>query len=478
MLAPDTDAEPPAVRDQSRADRVVPVAGVLVLPLAGLALLIAEPSLDVAWEHHPAHFWLVVAAGGLNAALAYATSAAARRRQDARVFLVSLAFLAAAGFLGLHALATPGVLLQAGNPGFALATPVGLVIAAAFAAASSAELTAERAARVMRRSAVLRGLLLASMAAWAAVSLAGVAPLDGPGAPERASGPLAAIAVAGVGLYAVAVARYLALHRRRRSQMLLGMVAAFALLAEAMVAVAIGRNWHASWWEWHALMLAAFALVAWSVHRQWHEERFSDLYLEDTAAGDREMSVLFADLAGFTGFAERHTAREVTEMLNEYFHVAIPPLVREQGGEIDRIIGDALMATFNRRGDEADHALRAARAALAIQRATADIAARHPDWPRFRVGVNTGRAVVAVVGASGGRTHTAIGDTVNVASRLESHAPIGSVVVGPETARHLPGAELRSLGALAVKGRSEPVPAQELVALQGAAHAFTRPDDA
>ncbi len=98
-----------------------------------------------------------------------------------------------------------------------------------------------------------------------------------------------------------------------------------------MVAVAVGRNWHASWWEWHALMLAAFALVAWSVHRQWHEERFSDLYLEDTMAGDREISVLFADLAGFTGFSERHSPREVTRMLNEYFHVAIPPLVREQG---------------------------------------------------------------------------------------------------------------------------------------------------
>jgi class 3 adenylate cyclase len=465
MSARDTDAGLPALRDPSGMRRVLPVAGVLVLPLAGLAALIAEPGLDVTWEHHPAHFWLVVAAGGLNAALAYATSAAARRRQDARVFLVSLAFLAAAGFLGLHALATPGVLLQASNPGFALATPVGLVIAAAFAAASSAELTGERAAGVMRRSGAIRGLLLASMAAWAAVSLTGIAPLDGPGAPERASGPLTALAVAGVALYAIAVARYLALLRRRHSQMLLGMVAAFTLLAEAMVAVAIGRNWHASWWEWHALMLAAFALVAWSAHRQWHEERFSDLYLEDTAAGDREMSVLFADLAGFTGFAERHTAREVTEMLNEYFQVAIPPLVREQGGEIDRIIGDALMATFNRRGDESDHALRAARAALAIQDATAEIAARHPDWPRFRVGVNSGRAVVGVVGASGGRTHTAIGDTVNVAARLESHAPVGSVVVGPETAKRLPHAELRELGALTVKGRSEPVLARELVAL-------------
>ena len=454
-----------ALRRAAPPAAALPVALLLVLPLAGLAVLLARPSLDVAWEHHPAHFWLVLAAGGLNAVLAYAASAAARRRGDARVFLVSLAFLSAAGFLGLHALATPGVLLETANPGFALATPLGLAIAAGFAAASSLELAGTAAVAVARRASAIRAVLLAAMLLWGALSLAGAPPLDGPGAPERASGPLVGLAVAGLALYGLAAVRYLALYRRRRSGMLLGMVAAFALLAEAMVAVAFGRNWHASWWEWHGLMLAAFALVAWSVHRQWHEERFSNLYLDDTAAGDREISVLFADLAGFTAFSERHGAREVTEMLNSYFDVAIPPVVRDHGGDVDRIIGDAVMATFNRRGDEPDHAQRAARAALAIQEKTAAIAARHPGWPRFRVGVNTGPAVVGVVGAAGGRTHTVIGDVVNVAARLESHAPVGSVVVGPETARRLPDARLRALGALAVKGRTELVEAQELVAL-------------
>jgi class 3 adenylate cyclase len=458
------DPHPPAGHEGTPTGVFV-IAVLLALPLAGLAVVLSRPDLDVIWEHHPAHFWLVLAAGGLNAVLAYATSDAARRRGDARVFLVSLAFLAAAGFLGLHALATPGVLLAAPNPGFALATPLGLTIAAGFAAASSLELTAARAAAVTANSTAIRAVLLAAMLAWGALSLAGRPPFDGPGAPERASGPLLGLAVAGLAFYGVAVARYLSLYRRRRSRMLLVMVAAFALLAEAMVAVAFGRNWHASWWEWHALMLAAFALIAWSAHRQWHEERFSDLYLDDTVAGDREISVLFADLAGFTAFSERHDPREVSEMLNQYFDVVIPPLVRVHGGEVDRIIGDAVMATFNRRGDQPDHARQAARAALEIQRTTAGIAARHPGWPRFRVGVNTGPAVVGMVGAAGGRTHTAIGDAVNVAARLESHAPVGSVVVGPETARRLPDADLRALGALEVKGRSEPVAAQELVAL-------------
>ena len=64
------------------------------------------------------------------------------------------------------------------------------------------------------------------------------------------------------------------------------MVAAFVLLAEAMVAIAFARNWHLSWWEWHVLMLAAFALVAVGARQSWHEERFADLYLDDTVAGD------------------------------------------------------------------------------------------------------------------------------------------------------------------------------------------------
>src|SRR5438477_479064 len=90
--------------------------------------------------------------------LGYAVSVAARRRRDARLFLVSLAFLASAAFLGLHALATPGVLLGK-NAGFELATPVGLVVAAAFAAASSVELTPRAAERVLRAAAVLLAAL-------------------------------------------------------------------------------------------------------------------------------------------------------------------------------------------------------------------------------------------------------------------------------------------------------------------------------
>ena len=99
----------------------------IVIPLAGLGLLLARPELDLEWEHHPSHFWLVLVTAGVNVVLAYVTNVAAGRYRDARLVLISLAFLSSAGFLGLHALATPGVLLEQPNAGFVIATPMGLV---------------------------------------------------------------------------------------------------------------------------------------------------------------------------------------------------------------------------------------------------------------------------------------------------------------------------------------------------------------
>src|SRR5918992_1081583 len=391
----------------------------LALPLLGLVLLLAAPDADVQWEHHPSHFWLVLAAAVTSAALAFATSGVALRRSDARLYLVSLAFLSAAGFLGLHALSTPGVLLDGPNQGFAVATPIGLLVSGLFAAASALPLGSDRAQAVMRHARLLRGSLIAAMGVWAALSLLSVPPLDDPTPVERASGGLVGVAAAAVVLYVLAAARYLSMVLRSGSAILLGVTSAWVLLGEASVAVAFGRNWHASWWEWHLLMLFAFGAIAVAARREDPEERFSDLYLDHTAAGTREVSVLFADLAGFTTFSEDREPREVSEMLNAYFEVAIPPIVRQHGGEIDRLIGDAIMATWGTRGDQPDHAERAVSAAAALQMETTRLAAAHPDWPRFRAAVNSGEALVGVVGAESGRSYTVIGDTVNVAARLE-----------------------------------------------------------
>jgi adenylate cyclase len=312
--------------------RLVAWAALLLLPLAGFWLLVAAPAADVQWEHHPAHFWLVLSAAIVSGALALATSGIALRRSDARLYLVSLGFLAAAGFLALHALATPGVLLDAPNQGFTIATPVGLLIAAGFVGASAARLPPARAQLVMRRARALRWGLLAVMALWALASLASLPPLDDPTPVERASGALVVTAVLSLPLYAFAAVRYLRMQRVGESPILLAVASACVLLAEATIAIAFARNWHATWWEWHLLMLSAFGAIAYSARQEDQEERFSDLYLDETAAGKREVSVLFADLQGFTSFSEGRDPREVSEMINTYLEVAIPPIVRQFAG--------------------------------------------------------------------------------------------------------------------------------------------------
>src|SRR3954452_20470991 len=120
-------------------------------------LLRLAPDIDERWEVDPVHFWLVLAAGVLNAGLALSISESARRRRDARLLLIGLAFLASAGFLGLHALATPGIFLERGNAGFVLATPIGLVVAGAFAAASAVEYRLGRALVVAGAAPRVRG---------------------------------------------------------------------------------------------------------------------------------------------------------------------------------------------------------------------------------------------------------------------------------------------------------------------------------
>jgi class 3 adenylate cyclase len=456
---------------------LVATAAALVVPVAGLTLLIRRPQLDVHWEHHPSHFWLVLTTAALSAVLAHSMGVAASQRGDPRVLLVALAFLSAAGFLGLHALATPGVLLGTPNVGFVLATPLGIAFGSIFSVLSSLRPAGDRLPKAMQWGRWLRVVLLVVMALWAIASVARLPPLHSTTVPESADGILTALAVPAVILYAVAAARYLQMWWLRPSLMLLSMIAAFVLLGEAMVALVFARNWALSWWEWHGLILAAFVLVVAGVRIQWHEERFSDLYLGDTVSGRRELSVLFADLQGFTTFSENHEPGEVTDMLNTYFEVVVPPVVRRHGGDVDRIIGDALMVTFNKRGDQPDHAVRAAAAGLALQQAAAAVQAAHPDWPRFRVGINSGIASVSLLGTEGGRTHTVIGDTVNVASRIEGKAPGGGVAIGPGTKALLPGAVTESLGLLDLKGKAEPLEVYRLISLTTPAVPDASPDE-
>jgi adenylate cyclase len=434
-------------------------------PLALLALFLLVSGVDYRWESHVAHFWLVLAAALVTLGLGYAVSTTARRRRDARLFLISLAFMASFGFLALHALATPNVLLGA-NAGFELATPVGLVVPALLAAVSALELSGSQATAVMRRSHLLVIALIGVLLLWGAVSLTETWPLDSPIAAEQLDGWQVALAVAGIALFALAAAGYFRIYRRRRATFVFAVTFALALLAEAMVVIAWARNWRVSWWEWHVLMLLGFVAIALAARREWHEERFSALYLDETLAGARDVSILFADLAGFTPFAERHSPEQVTDMLNAYFGRIIP-LMERSGGEVHQVVGDEVMVIFNKAGDVPDHASVTVRAAKALQETAADVAADHPDWPRFRAGVNSGEVLAGVVGGTRGhRKHGVVGDTVNLASRLQAEAPVGEVVLGAETVRRLPpGTVVERLPELHVKGKAEPVEAYVLRSL-------------
>jgi class 3 adenylate cyclase len=438
----------------------------LLLPLALVGLLRGTPTIDERWENTTVHFWLVLPAALVCLGLALAISEGGRRRRDARLLLIGLAFTVSAGFLGLHALATPGVLVDGKNAGFVLATPVGLVAAGAFAAASAIEYRLETSLWIVRHGRLLLALVLSVLAAWAAVSIAGVQPLRKAVTPQQVDAPLGAVAAVGVVLYGFAAVAYFRVYRRRRSGLAFAVAFAFALLAEALVVVvlSLATSWLLSWWEWHALMLLGFVSIAAAASREWYEERFSALYLDETLRGHKQVSVLFADLVGFTPFAEQRGAGEVYDMLVAYFG-RLAPLIRDEfGGEVHEFVGDQIFAVFNKAGDQPDHAHRAARAALALQRVAVDIAAGHPEWPRFRVGVNSGEALVGVVGERGHRIHGVFGDAVNLGARLEGQAPPGGVLIGADTYEQLPaGATVERVPELRVKGKADAVVAYILL---------------
>jgi class 3 adenylate cyclase len=243
----------------------------MALPLLALWLLLAQPELDVRWQHQPSHFWLVAAVAAVNVVLALRVLAAARLRGDARLLLVGYAFVLAAGFLGLHALATPGVLLSSPNGGFEIATPVGLALASALFAAASVDYSASASLAIVNRDRLMAWLSGALLLGWAVVSLAQLPPLAEP-LSERAAGGLRWVAVASIALYLVAAGGFFLTHRRRPAVMLVALITASVLLAEAMVTITWARTWQLSWWLWHILMAAAFGFVAYSAYTQYERE--------------------------------------------------------------------------------------------------------------------------------------------------------------------------------------------------------------
>lgn len=172
-----------------------------------------------------------------------------------------------------------------------------------------------------------------------------------------------------------------------------------------------------------------------------------------------DVTVLFADLGGYSTYAETRAPGEIVALLNRYFAAALPAIL-DEGGTPIQLPGDAVFAIFGAPTSRADHAARACRAARAILERTEPLATAPIAGPRFSIGINSGPALVGNIGSDEYRNFTAIGDTTNVASRLQGVAEAGEIVIGPETARLLGDAwDLVPLGAISVKGRSQAVDA-------------------
>ena len=369
------------------------------LPLVGLVSLLLREQLDPGWHNHQVHFALFLTVGLGVFVLAFAAGGAANRRGDARVLLISLAFLATGGFLGLHALGTAGVLFTHEYAGFKIANPVGLVLAALFALASAfVDVRPSFAPLVVRHRVALRRAVLAAMAVWFVWTVVELPPLHEPSSEGGSHSVLTAMAGVGTVVYAVAAARYWYVYRGRIALLQASVIACFVLLAEAMVGVALTgeRAWHASWWEWHA--------------PDRHGLRRGQLRRPPAVARRALPRALPGDHARARPVGERPLQRprrlharspsarsppRSRRVLNTYYAAAAPLITRRFGGEVEKFIGDGMMATFNSRGDKPDHAVRAAGAALALQRELTAIADANPGWPRLRVGVNSGVAVSA-----------------------------------------------------------------------------------
>jgi len=191
-------------------------------------------------------------------------------------------------------------------------------------------------------------------------------------------------------------------------------------------------------------------------------DRILESGVEGTLAGARkEVSVLFADVRGFTAYSEKHDPEDVTRSLNEYFEVMVDVIAAHEG-VLDKYIGDGLMVVFGAPMAQPDHATRAIVTALEMQAALQSLnlkrAQRGDDPISIGIGVNTGLAISGNLGSIKRMEFTVIGDTVNLAARLESRAGQGQILIGKTTyekVKDLVRAE--PLGQVTVKGKAEPV---------------------
>lgn len=181
---------------------------------------------------------------------------------------------------------------------------------------------------------------------------------------------------------------------------------------------------------------------------------------------NQKVSVMFADIRGFTTMSEQMAPEKVVEVLNEYF-TRVTDVIFDHGGTLDKYVGDEVMAVFGAPLSKGNDAANAVRTAIEIEKLLVemnrDAAAR--GWPELRVGIgiNTGIVTAGNIGSPKRLDYTVIGDTVNTASRIMGKATGGQIIIAEATAHDLEGKfKLKALPPIMAKGKSEPVPAFEV----------------
>jgi len=420
-----------------------------------------------------------------------------------RALLVAIGFACMAGIFAVHGLSTPNV-LQRGDRAIAAALVIALsgelalAVAAVFFAIRYTPLATWLERRVRPRAlvtGVVAGLVayavvalgwpdaLGGVASWLLVqtgSQPGYA-LTGYGVSPAAlgGGPgwlpyLLVGGVFGLYLYAAFVQGRDFLRTGLPLQGALGI--AYVFLAQAQLSQFLGPAWTPAWWEYHGLMLGAVVLALGALFLELDRRRGLERFLPPNVVerviqgdplrleGERQtVTILFADLRGSTALAERLSPEDVITLMNAYLRV-MARSVLDAGGILDKFTGDGVMAIFGAMGDPAHGANAAAQAALAIRAGIATLnaerAARGDTVVNFGVGLHTGDVVLGAIGLPERSDYTAMGDTVNTASRMEALTKEFKVdaVVSRDTAEHMhDGVVLRPLGEAQVRGKTNAV---------------------
>ena len=181
-----------------------------------------------------------------------------------------------------------------------------------------------------------------------------------------------------------------------------------------------------------------------------------------------DITIVFADIRGFTTYSEKQTPEALVAVLNRYLAAAAEAILREEG-TVDKFLGDAVMAWFNAPLPQPDHTLRAVRAALAIREAVFALHAELPEAAHlsFGVGIHYGDAILGWIGTEKRLEYTAISDSVNTAKRIQENAAKNQILITQDAYERVAAeVEAQPFAPLMVKGKTQPIEVYEVLGLK------------